>query len=463
MLRMMLLAFFAVGLSGCVLGPVFERPEIDLGTGYREAVPAGESVANLPWWELFKDPQIQELVRTALQTNRNLEAAAERIAQARAMVGYTAADQYPSIDLSADGSRNRSGGNSNDTLSGGGSSISNNFSVAGNLSFEVDIWGKLRRATEAQRAQLLSSEYAYRAIVLSLVSEVARTYFHLLSLDRQLEISRSTLENRRGATKVIRDRFLGGTVAQIDVNQAEIEEGDAAVAAASQERLVRQTENALNILLGRAPQPIIRGAALTADFFPAGMPTGFPAELLSRRPDLLEAEENARAQAALVGVAEAQRLPALSLTGVIGLNSQDFDDLFDAQAKTWSIGGGLLSPLVDFGKNRYRVESQQALFREAVASYEQTALIAVQEVEDALVAVRTYRMEYEARTAQLVAAKNASMLSRRRYDDGVTSYLEVLDIERSLFTSELATASTLQNYLSSIVQVYAALGGGWSR
>jgi len=459
-----LLSFYFV-VSGCSLGPDYTRPDFAMPEAYLDQVSADgsglakpESIANLHWWEFFKDPVLHRLMTVAITENRDLQTAYYRIVESRATLGFTRADQFPRIDLSGNASRQES----SDAVFASQNAVFNDFRLAGDLSFEIDLWGKLSKATEAQRAELLSTEYAYRAINISIVSEVARSYLLLRDLDARLEIAKRTRDNRHGATELINSRFKGGIVPELDVNQAQIEENEAVVAVAALERERRQTENSLSILLGRFPHEIIRGNALTEQIFPENLQTSFPAKLLERRPDVAAAEEFARAQYARVGVAEAQRLPSLSLLGFVGLNSEDTSDFVGSDAFTWGIGGGLLGPLVDFGKSKSRVEIAKARAQQALKDYEQTVLQAVREVEDALIAIKTFKAEYEARKLQLVAAKNATRLSRARYDDGVVQYLEVLDTERSLFSAELTASSTYQRYLSAIVSLYKALGGGWT-
>ncbi len=444
-------------LSSCSLGPEFLRPEVPLLEQYSEPGVTSASIANLQWWDLYTDAELQGLIRTALEENKDLQLALARIAEARAFLGFTRADQFPSVDAS--GEANRTDPSDETSLPG---RPENTFGLFGDLFFEIDLWGKFRRATEAQRAELLSSEYAYRAVTISLVSQVATTYFTLLDLDNRYQIARRTVENRKGATELIQTRFKGGIVPELDVNQATIEEAVALAQMASLERDRRQTENALSVLLGRTPITIPRRTALTQQVLRSDLPTGFPASLLERRPDVKAAEEAAHAETARIGVAEAERFPALSLAGFIGLQSSETSDLFSGDAMTWSIGGNVLSPLIDFGKNRSRVEITEARAEQVVRNYEQTVLRAVQEVEDALVAVRTYQAEHRARVMQRSAAENATRLSRARYNDGVAPYLEVLDSERSLFDAELSESITLQSYLNSIVQLYKALGGGWT-
>lgn len=445
------------GLSGCLLGPEYTRPEQSLSDSFHQPARKGESFANLGWWELFSDPVLQGLVRESLRANKNLQVAVARVERARALLGVTRADQYPRLDLSGNAARTRS----SKTYIGTGKNPFNDFGVFGDLSFEIDIWGKLRRATEADQATLLSTEYAQRAVVVSLVSQVAAAYFRILGLEDRIAISDATIKNRSSNTGLIRARFNKGVVPELDVNQAEIEEASARADRLDFERELRQTEHALAVLLGKTPTALPRGQGLYEQTLQGEVPVGFPAELLERRPDVLAAEEAVRAEVARIGVATANRLPTLNLLGFVGLQSEKGSDFFDGDSFTWSIGGSLLGPIIDFGKSRSAQEAQEAAAEAALHSYEQTVLQAVQEVDDSLIAIRTSSDAYEQRRVQTKAARNAARLSHARYDEGVTSYLEVLDIERSLFEAELGASFNREQYLTSIVQLYKALGGGW--
>ena len=449
-----------IGLGGCALGPDYERPELDLPVAYVQAVEEGESLANLPWWDLFQDPQLRSLIRVALEENQDLGIAAARIDEFRAVLGVTRADQYPSLDLSATGGRTRP---SENVFPGGlaGETV-DNYRLSADVFFEVDLFGRLRRATEAARGDLLATEEARRSLTISLVASVASNYMLLRDLDAQLEIARRTEAARRDTLGIIGARFDRGTVPRLDLNQAEIELAVATAAVAAAERAVAQTEHALSLLLGRNPGPIVRGLPLQQQVVPPSVPAGLPSELLQRRPDVLAAEAALAAQTARIGVAEAARWPSLSLTGALGFESSELSALTASGSDFWSVGGGLLAPVFNAGRNRSRVEIEQARAAQALLTYEQAVQRAFAEVEDALVAVRTYRDEHAARTRQVEAARSAARLSRARYDGGVTSYLEVLDSDRSLFSAELAETQTLRQYLDAVIRLYKALGGGWS-
>jgi len=396
------------------------------------------------------------LIETALAENQDLLAAAWRVDEARAQLGFVKAQIYPAFGFQAGAERRKP----SDELIGLQFDPSNNFTAGAGVSWEADLWGKFRRSNESARAELFATEWSRRALIVSLVSEVARSYFLLRDLDARLEIAEDTLASRHDRTALIRSRFEGGIVSQLDVRQAEIEEATAAVIVPAFERGIVQVENALSLLLGRNPGPITRGKELVAQTLPEHPPVGLPSELLQRRPDVRQTEEQLHAQLARIGVAQALRWPSLSLTGLFGLQSQELSRF--TSGATWSIGANLVAPLFEFGKNKRRVEVERTRTEQAILGYEAAVLDAFREVEDALVAIRTLREEYEARRWQLDSSQEARRLSRARYDGGVTSYLEVLDIERSLFQAQLDASRTLQEHLSAIVDLYAALGGGWN-
>ncbi len=450
-------------LGGCAAGPDYERPELDVPENYIQPVEQGESFANTPWWELFQDEQLQALIRIALEENQDLGIAAARVEEFRAVLGVTRADQFPTVDITATGAQTEG---SDNVFPGNipaiGSEKVENYRLSADVFWELDLFGRLRRSTEAARAQLLATEEAQRSITISLVASVASSYMLLRDLDAQLEIARRTQDTRTDSLGIIQARFDKGTVPRLDVNQAEIELAVAQAAVAAAERTVTQTENALAVLLGRNPGAVPRGQTLEQQTLPPGIPSGLPSELLQRRPDVLASEAELAAQTARIGVAQAARWPSLSLTGALGFESDDLSTLTDSGSDFWSAGLGIVQPLFNAGRNKSRVEIEEARTEQALLAYEQTVQRAFREVEDALVAVRTYRSEHEARRRQVAAARSAATLSRARYDGGVTSYLEVLDIERSLFNAELAESQTLRLYINAIIELYKALGGGWN-
>ena len=414
-------------LAGCALGPDYQRPELDMPTKFQEHKASGESIANITWWKLFQDEQLQLLIETALEENKDLRVSLSRIEEAYAAVTIVRSDQFPTINVGASAGR---GKQSEEIVPN--EKTDDDYFVGADLFFEIDFWGKLRRATEAQRAELLATEAAYRNVTITLVSDVASTYFLLSDLDEQLLISKRTLKARLDNLEIIQARFKQGTVPELDVNQAQIEVAIAEVAIASLERRIIQTENALRILLGRNPGPVARGTGLENQIFPPSVPTGLPSELLQKRPDLIAAEEQLHAQTARIGVAEALRYPSFTLTGNLGYESTELSDLNSSDARTWNLFGNIFQPVFNAGRLKAQVDVEIARTEQAALLYEQAFQRALREVEDALVAIRTFNQEHTARSQQVVAARNAARLSRARYNGGVVDYLEVLDTEENI-------------------------------
>jgi multidrug efflux system outer membrane protein len=448
-------AMAALSVSGCLfkVGPDYEQPDVTEFEQYREPTPPGESIANLGWWELFEDPVLQDLIREAVVNNRDVRVALARIAEARAQAGFTKADLYPRIDYAAGASLTES------ETSDGVYIPARDVFIAADVFYEIDLWGRIRRANEASLQELYASEEAYRVVTISLVADVASLYLLLRDFDQRLEISEQTVQARQESLDIIRTRFEAGMVNEVDLNQAQIQLAGAEAAVEQVTRLRVQTENAISVLLGRSPEEIQRGIPLRDQVFPPDIPVGLPSELVQRRPDILEAERRLAAQTARIGVAEALKFPSLSLTGSAGVS----DDLTSGGVGVGflSLGANLIGPLFNAGKNQRRVEIEMARTEQLLNAYEQTILTAFREVEDAVVAVYTYRDQYEARLRALAAAENAAQLSWVRYDGGMTSYLEVLEVQRSLFNAQLSASETLQSQLSSTVELYKALGGGW--
>jgi multidrug efflux system outer membrane protein len=455
--RALLLASAVVLLAGCALGPDYERPEVPMPEAYRASAAPGVSLATLEWWQLFNDPQLVALIETALRENNELAIAMARIEEARAALGFVRADQFPTIDGSAGAAR---GNNLIGAAVPG--DIGESFVLAANFGFEIDLWGKLRRSTEAARAELLATVEARNAVAITLIADVASFYLLLQDLDYRLNVAERTRQTREESLDIIRARFEKGIVPLIDVNQAEIELGDAIAELATLERQQRQTANALSVLLGRNPGLIQRSTAAPDETLaiPA-IPAGLPSELLERRPDVRQASQQLAAQTARIGVAEALRFPSLSLTGSLGLVSIELDDFVSSDNKSWGIGANLLAPVYNAGRNRARVEVERARTEQLLNQYEFTVLRALQEVEDTLIDIETYQREASAREAQVVSARSAAELSRARYDGGVTSFLEVLESERALFRTELLASSTRRQQVVAVVSLYKALGGGW--
>ena len=451
------IALAMVFVAGCTLTPDYERPELAVPQAYVEPAKTEASFANLPWWELFEDDVLVSLIQASLEHNKDLAIAVARIDEARAALGVVRANQYPFIDAGASAGRTK-GSEAINPLS---SDSSDFYDVTAQATFEVDLWGRLSRSTEAARAELLATEATQRNVTITLVSQVATTYLLLLDLDERLAISRRTRETREEYLGIIQARFDKGTVPQLDVAQAEIEAADAEASIATFDRLVHQTENALRVLIGAYPGPIARGTTLEDQQMRGDIPAGLPIELLERRPDVFAAEQQLAAETARIGVARANRLPSLALTGSYGSQTEEFSDLLSGNSERWSFFADLFAPIFNSGQLKNLETAQRARTEQALLSYELTVLEALRDVEDRLIEVRTNAAEHKARLRQREAARDAARLSRARYDGGVVSYLEVLDSERSLFQAELLASQTTQQQLSAVVRLYQALGGGW--
>ncbi len=441
-------------ISGCKVGPNYQRPDIKSPDTYRFGSSSSDTVLNLKWWELFQDSVLIALVDTALKNNYDVRIAAARIEEARAIVGYNKADLYPSFNYEIGASRSNLTGNQQ-------GDAYNTLFFAPNLSWEIDFWGKYRRYTEAARADLLAAQYSGRTIQLSLIADVASTYFLLLDFDSRLKVSRQTLASRIESMRIMEARFNKGIIPEIDLNQSQMQEADAAASVPYFERLVATTENALSVLLGQNPGPIIGRSSLSDQVLSPEIPEGIPYSLLGRRPDIMEAEQNLVSQNAKIGAAQAMRLPNISLTAFFGLASPQLNQLFTNDGMVWSAGGSMLGPIFNFGKNKRNVDIERQRMVQDSLTYVLTVLQAFQNVDDALIEISTYKDEVIARVRQRDAAFNANELSKERYNGGVTSYLEVLDSERSLFEAELNASETYQLHLNAYVNLYKALGGGW--
>jgi len=444
----------AILVAGCMVGPKLEKPVVGSEEQFRfDSIP-GDSIINLAWWKLYNDPMLDTLIYTALEYNRDVLTAMSRIEQAYAVLGASKADLWPAFgyDLSATYAQ--------PDAAGGGADPGAYYAITPSVYWELDFWGKVRRANQAAMAEIAASEEALRLVQVSLIAAVADGYFQLLDFDKRLEISRRTWETRKESVWIIEQRFEHGTVPEIDLNQAQQQEAVAAVAIPVYVRGVAHTENYLSILVGQNPRELERGE-LDDRTLPPDIPVGLPSELLMRRPDIVQAEQNFYAETARIGVAQAMRFPSFSITGALGVASGDLSSLLSGDAFVYSIGGSILGPIFNWGKNKRRVEIQKEVAEQALYRYEMTVLNAFREVDDALIDIHTYSEEADSRLRQRDAAINAADLSRARYDGGQTAYLEVLDTERSMFTAELEAAAVRRNQLSAYIYLYKALGGGW--
>jgi multidrug efflux system outer membrane protein len=467
-MRKLMPLVLVVGLSACTLGPNHVRPETDLPAGWAvpaagaPAAPAGTGVDS-SWWRAFNDPSLTGLVEEALQHNADLSLAAARIAEARAVLNLRDAERYPLLSGQASGARQQG---SAETAQPGGGVIYNNFGISAVLNYEVDLWGRLARASEAARAQLLAGVASRDAIRLAVAADVASGYFNLRALDQQLAIAERTVQTREGSYRFQESRYRNGAISQLVFRQAESElaAARAELPALRQQRVLQI--NALSVLLGRTPREIVQQGipgGRPIDELPAmpEVPMGLPSALLERRPDIRAAEEQLRAANAEIGIARAAYFPTLSLTGLFGSQSDELSNLFNGPAKTWQFGGNLAGPLIDFGRTRANVRAAEARRQQALVNYQQTVRIAFREVLDALESRSATSERLVAQEQQVTALRETARLAQRRFDEGYSDYLEVLDAQRSLFTVELARVTTQQQRLRALVDLYKALGGGW--
>lgn len=452
----------ALLLSGCAVGPNYKRPTVAVPTTYRGAVPDSTpqtetiSLGDQKWWDIFQDEQLRSLIRTALQQNYDLRTAASRILEAKAQLGITRADQFPTLSAGA-GIQDVRTAQSKFLPAFETSTGQVNLSAA----WDLDFWGKYRRATEGARANLLASEWARQEVVSTLVANVASAYFELRALDLQLEISKSTLNSRQESLRLTQILANGGATSLLDVRQAEQLVFTASAEVPALEQQIEQQENFLSILLGHNPGDIPRGQTLTEQHQPPQVPPGLPSSLLERRPDIRQAEEQLVAANAEIGVARAAYFPDISLSGSGGFQSSALTNLFSGPAGAWSFGASLAQPIFTAGRLRSGVRLAEAQQQTAALFYQQSIQEAFRSVSDALVA---YRKTREFRTQQdllFQSAEDAARLSHMRYTGGATGYLEVLTNETNAFSAELGLVQARLNELLAVVQLYEALGGGW--
>jgi len=462
------IAAAAAILTGCVVGPNYKRPQVAVPTSYRAPGPLppdqASSLADLPWFGVFHDEALQDLIRVALAQSYDLRDAVTRVEQAQANLGITRSNQIPQLDASGSLNVTRS---SRDGAVALPSSIPfnqnrNYGSAALNLlSFEVDLWGRLRRATEASRANLLSADENRKAVITTLVSQVATDYLQLRELDYELEISRRTLQNREDFLALTRQRQTGGVATLIDLRQAEQLVESAAASIPTTQQQIEQTENQIRLLLGQSPGSVPRGRSFLEQDLPPEVPAGLPSALLERRPDIRAAEQSLIAANANIGVAKAAYFPTISLSGTIGGQSSQLSSLFSSNNGTWNFTPQISQPIFSAGRIRNNVRLAEAQYRQSEVAYERTIQTAFREVSDALIAhqrTRESRIEQE----KLVSAlEDRKRLAYVRYQGGVDTQLNALDADRDLFQAELTLAQTRYSELASVVQLYKALGGGW--
>ncbi len=448
----------ALLVSGCMVGPDYVRPQVDAPAAWRLSEQDARDLANSAWWEQFGDPVLNDLVSTALRENKDLLIAAARVDEFAGNYGIVRSGLFPQVGASADARRQRD--ISAVVVGAGGGEIYNSYNVVLNASWEIDIWGRIRRQTEAARAQLLASEEGRRGVILSLVGSVAGAYINLRSLDRQLEIARTTAKSRGESYEIFKLRYSGGIISLLELSQNQSQYEEALATIPPLEKAIAQQENGLSVLLGRNPGPIVRGKNIDQLTLPA-IPAGLPSELLERRPDLRRTEQNLIAANALIGAAKAAYFPTISLTGLFGYASTSLSNLFDSQNKVWSYGAPISVPIFTAGAIAGQVQAAEASQQQALFSYQKAIQEAFREVNDSLVNQQQTREQLKAQTRQVKALEQYAGTARLRYENGYTSFIEVLDAERSLFNVQLQYTQTEQGQFQAMVNLYLAMGGGW--
>jgi multidrug efflux system outer membrane protein len=448
-------------LAGCVSGPSYQRPQVAVPEVIRgqagPATPAdAASFADQAWWGVFNDDALKGLIAEALRNGYDVRLAAARVAEAEANAGIVRSEYFPALTPQV-----QVGHGQSSLFSSGAGAVGTLGQVNLGLSWEVDLWGRIRRANEAALAQVLASEEARRAVYLSLVSEVATTYFQLRQLDLQLEIARRTTDAFQGTFDLFNRRLQGGAASALETASAEALLAATAANIPDLERQIVAQENQLAFLLGRNPGPIPRGAVLNDQFLPPDIPPGLPSDLLKRRPDVLEAEQFLIAANAEVGVAKADFFPQISLTAALGGVAPQLTELF-RQGKTWSIGAGLFGPVLQPGRLRNQYRAAVARWEQARVRYEQSVNNSFNEVSTALVGYQKYAEVEKARAREVGAYQQAFRIANQRYVAGLSSYLEVLQAQQQLFPAEILLAQARYNRLATLVQLYRALGGGWN-
>jgi len=450
-------------LSGCAVGPDYRRPTVTVPVNYRDAqgiTPEQASIADLPWWEVFKDQRLHELVKTALANNYDLRIAVTRIEQSRQLAAQARAQYFPFLNYgvtSSDGKNELLG-----LVSPSSGEQRGAFGAVASAAWEADVWGRIRRENEAARAQYFATEEARRGVMLSLVSDVAQAYFELLELDLQLDIAKQTTDSFSQTLKLFTQRLEGGVATKLDTSRAAAAQATAAASIPEIERQIAIKENQISILLGENPTPVPRTAKLLDEIVPPDVPAGLPSALLERRPDILEAEQQVRFANAQVGVATANYFPRIGLTAFFGRASSPLNSLSSGEATIWSVAGNVSGPIFHGGALKAQKRQAVAFWHETMLQYEFTAQAAFQDVSDALISRQKYEAVRDEQENAVNAYEESVKVSLQRYTAGKASYFEVLDAQLQLYPAQTSLAFTELNRRTVIVQLYKALGGGWS-
>jgi multidrug efflux system outer membrane protein len=446
-------------IAGCAVGPNYHRPPLNLPSQFRGGSTQTNSLAQLPWWDVFQDQTLQSLIREALTNNYDVRIAAARVEQARAVVWENRAGLFPQFGYFGGAGRNRNS-TANEPIFNRGMT-SDVFQFGGNASWEIDLWGQIRRLTEAARARYFATEEARRDVRITLISDLASAYFQLLAVDRALEIARRTTNSFGESLRIFSQRLAGGIVSKLETSAAEAALASAAGTVPDLERQTVVLEDQINVLLGRNPAPVSRGETLLQEPRFPEIPPGLPSALLERRPDIREAEQNVRAANAQVGVAVANFFPNLSLTGLLGQVSPEVSALTSGSATAWSIAANLTGPIFQGGRLVGQYHQAKAARDEAALRYQYTVVNAFREVADALIAREKYEQARIQQERAVRAYEVAVQVATERYVAGRAGYFEVLQEQQLLFPAENTLVQTQLNQVLALVQLYRALGGGW--
>jgi outer membrane protein, multidrug efflux system len=458
----MLLVLGVLGLffAGCTVGPDYVRPGLDVPTSFIHKEGDARETANTDWWRQFQDPVLDQLIAEALANNRDIKIAAAHIEQAAAVLIQARAPLFPQLGYGGEGRRERISGSRDTPLSQSLPYTGSSYQAFANVSWEIDLWGRIRRLSESARAQLLATEEAWRGVILSLVSSVAGNYIQLLGLDDQLRIARETLGTYAQSVRLFELRFKYGQVSQMTLEQARSQYETAAAAIPQIESQITQLENAICILLGRNPGHVDRGKAVHQLHLPP-VPAGIPSDLLVNRPDIRQAEQNLISTNAQIGAAKALHFPAISLTGAFGFASRDLSDLFQGPSRIWSYAGSFAGPIFTAGAIDGQVREAEAARKAALLNYEQTVQDAFADVENALVARKKLMEQVQAQERLVTANREYARLAALQYEGGYSPYMTVLQAEQQLFPSELNYAQYRAALFNSLMNIYKSMGGGW--
>ena len=460
MTKFVILTFALVGLAGCTLGPDYVRPDIDTPAAWRIDDTLANELANDKWWEQFGDPVLNTLVESALQGNLDVRIAAARVDQFLGALGATRSQLYPQIGYGADASRARASSIGQPPLPPGADPYFSLYQAALGAAWQIDLFGRVQRLSEAAQAQVYASEQAQRGVVLTLVSNVATSYIGLRALDRQLEIAQATANNFNTTARIFDLRFKAGIVSKTEVMQITSQVQQARAVIPAFEQAIAAQENLISILLGQNPGPIARGKTIDQLVTPQ-VPSDLPSTLLSRRPDILQAEQNLVAANANIGATKALYFPNISLTGLLGSVSTAFSELLTDPASTWFLGASVSGPVFTFGGIAGQVDSAEAQEQQAQLVYQLTILNAFRETNDALTGAEKKASEVAEQQKRVDALREFARLSNLRFEKGVTGYLDVLIAENELFSAELAAVRLRADRDTQVINVYRAMGGGW--